>query len=187
MWISLSYLTDTESWLSYCFSRCYSTKNRGVCFVHFFGSSLSGHQTLTHLQTPLGHSPHIFFPTSYTKRGMCPYFTRRKYVAYDILFHSIFISFCFFLERYCRHNNFLIIPQAGAPTRVGDAHCRAPARPLQVAPLPRQWNRIATQYHTSSDIQIAIELQWVTAVNIRPQKFEFLCSRLPDFLLIKYM
>ena len=92
------------------------------------------------------------------------YFMRRKYVTYDILFHSFFISFFFSflfffsLERYCRHNHFVIIPQAGASTRVGDAHCRAPARARQVAPLPLQRNFIALRHDTSSDIQIFTEL-----------------------------
>lgn len=85
------------------------------------------------------------------------YFMRRKYVTYDILFHSFFISFFFSLERYCRHNHFVIIPQAGATTRVGDAHCRAPARACQVAPLLLQRNFIATRHDTSSDIQIFTE------------------------------
>jgi len=111
---------------------------------------------------PLGHNSHTFCSTSYTKRRMVWYFMRRKYVTYDILFHSFFISFFFLsfflsLERYCRHNHFVIIPQAGATTRVGDAHCRAPARACQVAPLPLQRNFIATRHDTSSDIQIFTE------------------------------
>jgi len=60
------------------------------------------------------------------------------------------------LELYCRHNHFAIIPQAGVPTRVGGAHCRASARSHQVAPLPRRRNFIATRHDTSSDIQLNI-------------------------------
>jgi hypothetical protein len=177
----------TKSLLSCYFSCCCWTKNgRGACFVRFLGSALSGQQTLTQLQTPSGHNSYTFCPTSYTERGMVSYFTRGKYVAYDILFRSIFISFCSLLERYCRNNHVVIIPQAGVSTRVGDAHCRVPALPHQVAPLPRQWNFIASRYHTSSDIQIAIELQRVTALNARSHKFEFLCRRLLGSRHFKY-
>jgi hypothetical protein len=154
-------LTDTVmNFLLFCFMLLNAEdKMRLLCPLFWFRLTRSSDPDATADSLGLQLT---FCPTSYTKRRMVSYFTRRKYVAYDILFHSIFISFCFLLERYCRHNHFVIIPQAGAPTRVGDAHCRAPARPHQVAPLPRQWNFIATWYDTSSDIQIAIDFQGVT-------------------------
>jgi hypothetical protein len=82
-------------------------------------------------------------------------FTRGNYAAYDILFRSVFISFCFLLGRYCGSNHFVIIPQAGVPTRVGTLSvCSHTAHP--VAPLPRERNCISSGYETLHRSRVAV-------------------------------